>query len=512
MRFITTACLAMSLLLAGPLLAQEEHHHDHGADLGNVGKVKFVTSCSDAAQRDMSRAVALMHSFWYPEAEKSFRDAASADPACGMAWWGVAMANYHPVWQPPTPDELSKGADAARRAKEIGAKTERERAYIDAINAFYAGAATTPHAPRAAAYESAMQSVAAANPNDDEASIFYALSILGTASPNDKTYAKQKKAAEILLRVLPNEKEHPGVAHYIIHSYDYPALASQALPAARMYARLAPASPHALHMPSHIFTRLGLWDESIASNLASRQKAHDYVIAHDPGMTSFDELHAVDYLVYAYLQLGRDAEAKKYVDLTAAVKKIDNPNFAAAYAITAVPARYALERRQWKEAAALRVPTNMALDNFAYAEANVHFARAIGAARSGDLAVARDALQRLESLHQKLVDQKSMYWADQVEIQRLGAGAWMAHAEQKDDEALRLARSAADLEAGTEKHPVTPGAIIPARELLAEMLLETGRPADALAEVELDLATSPNRKNALLLRARAQTGLAALQK
>jgi hypothetical protein len=229
-------------------------------------------------------------------------------------------------------------------------------------------------------------------------------------------------------------------------------------------------------------------------------------------MSSFDELHAVDYLVYAYLQLGRDAEAKKYVDLAAAVKKIDNPNFAAAYAITAVPARYALERRQWKEAAALRVPTNMALDNFAYAEANVHFARAIGAARSGDLVVARDALQRLESLHQKLVDQKSTYWADQVEIQRLGAGAWMAHAEQKDDDALRLARSAADLEAGTEKHPVTPGAIIPARELLAEMLLETGRPADALAEVELDLATSPNRKNALLLRARAQTRLAALQK
>jgi hypothetical protein len=512
MRLITTACLAASLLFARPILAQEEHHHDHGADLGNVGKVTFVTSCNEAAQHHISRAVALMHSFWYPEAEKSFRAAASADPACGMAFWGVAMANYHPVWQPPTAGELQTGGEAARKAKEIGAGTERERSYIDAINAFYADAATTPHAVRAAAYESAMQSVAAANPNDDEASIFYALSILGTASPNDKTYAKQKKAAEILNRVLPNEQEHPGVAHYIIHSFDYPALASLALPAARMYARLAPASPHALHMPSHIFTRLGLWDESIASNLASRQKAHDYVSAHDPEMSSFDELHAVDYLVYAYLQEGRDAEAKKYVDLAAAVKKIDNPNFAAAYAISAVPARYALERRKWKEAAALTVPRNMALDNFPYAEANVHFARAIGGARSGDLAVAHDALNRLESLHQKLIDQKNAYWADQVEIQRLCAASWIAHADQKDDDALRLARSAAELEAHTEKHPVTPGAIIPARELLAEMLLEEGRPADALAEVELDLATSPNRKNALSLRSKAQTRVAALQK
>jgi hypothetical protein len=356
---VALACLAASLLLVCPVVAQHEHHHEDASDLGNVGKVNFVTSCNEAAQRNIGRGVALIHSFWYLEAEKSFRNAAKADPACGMAWWGVAMANYHPVWQPPTADELKAGGDAAIKAKEIGAKTERERAYIDAINTFYANAAATPHATRASAYESAMQSVAAANAKDDEASIFHALAILGTASPNDKTYAKQKQAAAILNRVLPNQKEHPGVAHYIIHSFDYPELASLALPAARTYAKLAPASPHALHMPSHIFTRLGLWDESIASNLASRQKAHDYVITHDPEMSSFDELHAVDYLVYAYLQQGRDADAKKYVDIAASVKKLDNANFAAAFAISAVPARYSLERRQWKEAAALSVPKTM---------------------------------------------------------------------------------------------------------------------------------------------------------
>lgn len=509
---LVTAFLAASLLLVHTALAQHEHHEHAAADLGNVGQVHFVSSCDETAQRDINRGVALIHSFWYAEAEKAFREAASADPTCGIAWWGVAMANYHPVWQPPTPDELKTGANAAAKAKAVAAKTDRERAYIDAINAFYADAATATHPARALAYESAMEKVAAAYPKDDEASIFYALSLLGTASPNDKTYTKQKKAAEILNRVLPNEKEHPGVAHYIIHSFDYPELAPLALPAARAYAKIAPGSPHALHMPSHIFTRLGLWDESIASNLASRQKAHEYVIAHDPEMSSFDELHAVDYLVYAYLQEGRDADAKKYVDLAAAVKKIDNPNFAAAYAISAAPARYAIERRQWKEAAALTVPSTISFEKFPYAEANIHFARAIGAARAGDLATARDAVARLELLHQTLVDQKSTYWADQVEIQRLAGAAWVARAEKKDDEALRLAQQATDLEARTGKHPVTPGAIVPARELLAEMLLEAGRPADALAEIDRDLATAPNRRNALWVRGRAQTLLTPKQR
>lgn len=496
---VAHALAAISLLVVPTLSAQ---HEDHQHDLGNVGKVNFTTSCNVAAQREITRGVALMHSFWYAEAEKAFREAAKADESCGMAWWGVAMTNYHPVWQPPNPRELRTGAEAAAKAKEIGAKTARERAYIDAIHVFYVGAEETPHPARALAYESSMEKLSTAYPDDDEASIFHALSLLGTASPNDKSYAKQKKAAGILNRVLPNEKEHPGVAHYIIHSFDYPELASLALPAARTYAKLAPGSPHALHMPSHIFTRLGLWDESIASNLASRQKAHDHVVQRDPRMSAFDELHAIDYLVYAYLQQGRDRDAKKYVDLAASVTTLDEPNFAAAYSLAAVPARYALERRQWKEAAALTVPKNISFEKFPYAEANVHFARAIGASRSGDLPTARDAVAHLASLHQTLIDQKNGYWADQVEIQRLAAAAWLAHAEKKDADALRLAREAAELEARTEKHPVTPGAIVPARELLAEMLLESGQPAEALTEIDRDLAGAPNRRNALLLRKR----------
>jgi tetratricopeptide (TPR) repeat protein len=512
MRFAATF-LTASLLLARPVAAQHEHHHDdHSHDLGNIGKVTFVTSCNEAAQREISRGAALIHSFWYVEAENSFRNAAKADPACGMAWWGVAMSNYHPIWQPPTPAELKTGVEAALKAKELGAKTERERGYIDAINAFYADAGSVPHGDRAAAFERAMQRVATSNADDNEASIFYALAMLGTASPTDKTYANQKKAAEVLTRILPLEKEHPGVAHYIIHSFDYAELAALALPAARTYAKLAPGSPHALHMPSHIFTRLGLWEESIASNEDSRKKASDYVKAKDPQMTSFDELHAIDYLVYAYLQLGRDAEAKKHLDTAATIKKLDNPLFQAAFAIAAVPARYALERRNWKEAAALTVPKTISFEKFAYCEANIHFARAIGGARSGNLAVARDAVAQLEALHRKLVEQKSTYWAGQVEIQHHAAASWLSHAEGKDEEALRLAMTAAELESKTEKHPVTPGAIIPARELLAELLLETGRAADALAEINRELTASPNRKNALALRARAQTQAAALRK
>jgi hypothetical protein len=504
---LTTAFAAACLLVVPSVFAQHEQHQHGPTELGNLGKVHFVSSCNEAAQRDITRGVALIHSFWYAEAEKAFRAAATSDEACGMAWWGVAMANYHPVWQPPIAEELRVGTEAAAKAKAIGAKTDRERAYIEAINAFYAGA-DAPHATRASAYESAMEKVAAANADDDEATIFYALSLLGTASPNDKAYTKQKKAADLLNGVLPKEQEHPGVAHYIIHSFDYPELASLALPAARAYAKIAPSSPHALHMPSHIFTRLGLWDESIASNQASRQKAHDYVVARDPEMSAFDELHAVDYLVYAYLQEGRDAEAKKYVDVAASVKKIDNPNFAAAYSISAVPGRYALERRQWKEAAALTVPKSISFEKFPYAEANIHFARAIGAARSGNLPIARDAIAHLESLHRSLVDQKSAYWAEQVEIQRSAAAAWLAHAKHEETEALRLAREAAAIEARTEKHPVTPGAIVPARELLAELLLETGHPAEALTEIDRDLASAPNRKNALWVRTRVQAAIA----
>ena len=495
---------AFVLFLAFPVVSDEPHsHHDHAApDLGNIGKAQIETSCNAAAQKEIDRGLALIHSFWYAEAEKSFRSAAASDAECGMAWWGVAMANLHPLWAPPTPSEMKTGREGAEKAAAVSAKTDREKAFIAAIGTFYGDADKLDHKTRMAAYEQAMAQVARDHPKDREASIFHALSLLGTADPKDKKYTQQRRAAEILNRVLPEEPEHPGVAHYLIHSFDYPELAELALPAARVYAKLAPGSPHALHMPSHIFTRRGLWDESIASNLASAEKARNYVRKVMPGASSFDELHAVDYLVYAYLQQGNVEEAKKLVDATAAVTKIDNPdNFAGAYAISAVPARFALERRQWKEAAALTVPSFVPWQKVPYAEANIHFARAIGAARSSNLDVARDALARLTAIRDALREQKNTYWAEQVEIQRLGAAAWLAHAEKNDEEALKSMRAAADLESSTEKHPVTPGAIVPARELLAEMLLETGKREDALVELQHVLKDAPNRRNPMQLAA-----------
>ncbi|MGH8176315.1 MAG: hypothetical protein ACREV5_08655 [Steroidobacter sp.] len=505
MRMLLTAILCAPLAL----FADDKHsQHDHGAhDLGNIGAAHLETTCNAAAQKEIDRGVTLIHSFWYSEAGKSFGRAAEADSQCGMAWWGVAMSNLHPLWAPPTPDELNAGREAAAKAKQINAKSQREQTFIQAIDTFYSDSDKLAHGARMLAYERAMADVASANPQDREAAIFHALALLGVASPTDKTYANQKKAARILNRVLPEQPEHPGVAHYLIHSFDYPALAELALPAARVYAKLAPGSPHALHMPSHIFTRLGLWDESITSNLASADKARRYVASTMPGAAAFDELHAVDYLVYAYLQQGEVEQARALVKRTADVTKMDNANhFAGAFAIAAVPARFALERREWREAAALTVPALIDWEKVPYAEANIHFARGVGAARSGQTDVARDAIARLAAIRQMLLDQKNSYWADQVEIQRLAAAAWLARAEKKSEEALKLMRTAVDLEATTEKHPVTPGAILPAREQLAEMLLDAGLRNEADAEIERVLREAPNRRNAMRLAAQVGQG------
>jgi tetratricopeptide (TPR) repeat protein len=506
-----SSILALALAASLPVLADDPHaHHDHGApDLGNIGKAHIDTSCNAAAQKEIDRGVALIHSFWYAPAEKSFRAAAAADPDCAMAWWGVAMSNLHPIWAPPVAAELKTGLEAAEKAKSLTAKTDREKVFVDAIHTFYAGSDKLDHKTRMAAYEAKMSSLAAAHPKDREAAIFHALALLGTADAKDKSYAQQKKAAAILNRVLPEEPEHPGVAHYLIHSFDYPELAELALPAARVYAKLAPGSPHALHMPSHIFVRLGLWDESIASNLASAEKARNFAKKMAPGAVAFDELHAVDYLVYAYLQQGDIEKAKKLVDMAAQVTRLDIPDqFAAAYAIGAAPARFALERRQWKEAAALPVPTVVSWAKVPYAEGNIHFARGIGAARSGDVAAARAAVTRLGEIRQLLLEQKNAYWAEQLDIQRQAVEAWIARAEKKDEDALKRMRAAADLESTTEKHPVTPGPIVPARELLAEMLLEVGKAKDAAAEVQRVLKDAPKRRNALELAARASAATA----
>ena len=428
--------IIIGFLCASALGAREVHEHQHDSS-EKLGRVNFPVSCSAAAQQQFNRAVALLHSFWYEEAEKVFTEVTVTDPSCAMGYWGVAMSNYHPVWAPPTPEELEKGSAAVKKAKSTGAKTERERDYIAAIEAFYKGSDKLDHRTRAVAFEKAMEQVHVRHPEDREAAIFYALSLLGTALPTDKSYANQKKAAEILNKVLPEEPEHPGVAHYIIHSFDYPQLAYLALPAARTYAKIAPSSPHALHMPSHVFTRLGLWEESIQSNLDSAAAAKSWVAKAHPGAASFDQLHAMDYLAYAYLQGAQDQKAKDIVDDASAMSKVDIENFAAAYAFAAIPARHALERRNWSEAATLKVhPATFPWDRFPFAEAITYFSRAIGAARTGNVSAARKDVEKLASLHNALVEAENEYWATQVEIQRQGAAAWLALAEGKNSSAF----------------------------------------------------------------------------
>jgi hypothetical protein len=488
--------------------AQEKHQHDHQHDPGErLGKVSFPVSCAKV-QDDFNRAVALLHSFWYAEAEKAFTDITKKEPQCAMAYWGIAMSNYHPIWAPPTPAELNRGRAAVEKAVSIGGKGEREKGYIAAIEAYYGDSDKLDHRTRSLAYEKAMERLHLANPNDHEAAIFYALALLGTALPTDKSYANQKKAADILNKIMPHEPEHPGIAHYVIHSFDYPQLAQLALPAARIYAKIAPSSPHALHMPTHIFTRLGLWQESIQLNTASADSAKRHVAKTHPGSGAFDQLHAMDYLVYAYLQGAQDRAAKRVLDEMSRIDKVDQEIFSAAYAFAAAPARYALERRRWKEAAALNLhPTNFPWQKFPYAEAIVYFARAIGAARGGDRAAARKDLDKLATIQKALADAREVYWASQVEIQRLSAAAWIAKAEGRSEEALKFMRSAASLEDSTEKHPVTPGAVIPARELLAEMLIEMNQYEQALGELETSLRSSPNRFNALYGMVRAAKSL-----
>lgn len=479
--------------------------HQHKHEMGEkLGRVNFSVSCNKAAQQQFTRAVALLHSFWYDEAAKGFLEATKSDPKCGMGYWGVAMSLYHPVWAPPLASELQQGIAATQKASAVGARTPRERDYIKAIGTFYRDTDKFDHRTRALAYEKAMEQLHLQYPKDDEAAIFYALSLLGTALPTDKTYANQKKAAEILNKVLVAEPEHPGVAHYLIHSFDYPALAPLALNAARSYAKIAPSSPHALHMPSHIFTRLGLWQESIESNIASAQAARNHAIKTAGNLGAKDELHAMDYLAYAYLQTAQDSKAKEIFDLTSRMNKFDEEIFQVAYAMAAIPARYTLERRQWSEAAALKVqPENFPWQKFSYAEAIIHFARAIGAARSGDRASAGKEVARLAGIQNQLTAAQETYWATQVEIQRRSAAAWLAHAFGQKEAALKLMRAAADLEDTTEKHPVTPGAIVPARELLGEMLLEQGDSKEALKEFEAAMLVSPNRFNGLYGAAKA---------
>ena len=489
------------VLVATSGLAAQQGHEGHGEHLG---RVRFPVSCNAEAQLRFERGVALLHSFWYEKAEDAFKDAVAADSTCAMGYWGQAMAILHPLWTAPAPAELGAGLAVADRGLAL-AKTPHERDYLQAIRSYYAEYATLDAKARLVAYSQAMDGVQRRNPRDREARIFYALSLiaLGQANATDTTFAFQKRADSILEPLFKAEPEHPGLAHYLIHTNDVPELAHLGLYAARRYAQIAPAVPHAQHMPSHIFTRLGLWDEDIVSNLRSAELARQFEEERHLNALWDQRGHAWDYLVYAYLQTGRDADAKRVVtrvDWVTAEYPVGS--LTNAYALAAIPARYALERGRWDEAVRLAVRP---APEWRAAEAITHFARALGAARGGDTALARAEVAALGEIEQALgaAGGQQAYWAGQVKIQQLAAGAWLARAAGDATEAVRQATAAADIEDVTQKHPVTPGAVLPARELLGDLLLELNRPADAARAYEALLRQAPGRARSLFGLARA---------
>ncbi len=510
MRF-RKACLStvMALVVVASALA-DEHQHSHFGNMERLGRVHFPISCTPAAQKQFDVALAMLYSFWFEESGKAFAAVADTDPHCAMAWWGVAMSDWHQLWTPPDKKTLEAGQAAVEKARSIGARTERENAYIAAIASYYQDYDKLDQGTRAAAYEKSMRELRARYPDDHEAAILYALALLATAPATDKTYAHQKQAGAILEKINAQEPNHPGLTHFIIHSYDNPVLAAQGLAAARAYARIAPDVPHALHMPSHIFVRLGYWQEAISSNLASAAAARDYEIReHLPG--PWDErLHAMDYLAYAYLQSGREDEARRVAEEASILTDPQGPEPKAWYALAAIPARFAVERRYWAGAAVLTPRTG----TWPAAEAITWWARALGAGHLGDVDAVRVDLDKIEAMKKTLLaakDATSHYWAGQVEVQRREVAAWLAHLEGKDGPALDLMRSAAELEDLSEKSPMTPGPVVPARELLADFLLELNQPAAALTEYETSLKSAPNRFHALYGAARAaeQAGRAA---
>jgi hypothetical protein len=499
---------SLSLPLSAPAGAVEAAAGKAGAPPTasgeRVGTVSFPVSCNAAAQERFVRAVAILHSFWYEEAEKAFAAVAAADPACAMAWWGVAMSHWHPLWDSPTAAALAAGAAAVAKAEAAQAKTERERGYIAAIAVFYKDSGKLDHKSRALAYEAAMANLHQTYPDDRESAIFYALALDATALPTDKTFAKQKQAAAILEPIFAAQPNHPGTAHYLIHSYDSPPLAESGLPAARRYAGIAPSVPHALHMPSHIFTRLGYWQESIDTNRRAAEAGQAYAkVAFGEGVAWDQSLHAMDYLAYAYMQTAQDKKARACVDAIVGFAKATPDSLAAAYAMAAIPARYAVERHNWAEATRLDPPKALnASSKFAWTTAMIAYARALGEAHTGDLAAAKVEIDKLAATRDALRG-KSRYWSDQVEVERLSAAAALAAAEGRHDDAVRGLRAAADLADAMDKSNVTPGDIVPPRELLGDLLLELGQPKAALAEYQRSLATAPNRFRSLYGAAKA---------
>ncbi len=491
-----------SVVLWCSFAAAQTHKHTKE----EIGEVNFpITTTRPETQEAFNNAVALLYSFAYADALRAFEEITFTEPSCAMAYWGIAQSLFHPVWEEiPTPEYVKAAQNAIRSANNVGIKTEREKDYINAIGIIYLDVEKSDYRARVLEYEKAMETMYRKYPDDREAAILYALTLDATALKTDKSYEKEKKAGQILLKIFAEQPNHPGVVHYIIHAYDYPPLAALALDAARKYAKIAPAVPHALHMPSHIFVRLGLWEDDIESNIASAKAAEEHARKIDKANNSFDALHAWDYMMYGYLQIAQDKEAERLLDTVKGVHKIDRANFAAAYALSAIPARFALERRNWKSATSLTVqPEDFPWDRFPFFVAMTYFAKGMGAARIGDVDAAHAAIEKLKSLQKATLVVKEAYWANQVDILAKSLLAWTMHAEGKNDEALKTMRMAADLENATDKSPVTPGALIPQRELLGDLLLELNQPKEALVEFETSLALAPNRFNGIAGAARA---------
>ena len=477
----------IAIVAASPIAAQHEQHGGKEA----LGRVSFPTSCAAAVQPEIDRAVAMLHSFWFDATHKAFDKIAAADPSCAVAHWGVAMTMWgNPfVRQPIPPERQKEGLAAVERAAALASRvTHREQMYIDAAAALWRDAEKLDHLARLARHEEAMKALYEAHPEDPEAAMFFARAVIANAPPTDLEFRRQLYAATLLEPLFQKQPEHPGLAHYIIHTFDSPKLATHGLAAAKRYAAIAPAAPHALHMPSHIFTRLGYWDESIETNRRSAAAEPDSNAA----------VHPNDYMVYAYLQQGRDAEAWRVI---ARSRELTDRYYGGilGYNGVAMTARYALERSAWKDAASLPLVSKAA----PFVEAVPRFARAVGAARSGNTAQANAEIAALAALRDSLKARNDPYWATIVDAQRLAASAWVARAEGKNDDAVRLARQGAELEETVEKHPVTPGPLLPARELEGDLLMELGRPADALRSYEMTLAREPRRARALFGAARA---------
>src|SRR5438067_2307451 len=488
-------------------------------DLRAAGKIEFPISGAAGVRPEFERGVALLHSFFYEEARRIFTGMAQKDPNCAMAQWGIAMTWWHPIWTPPTPEEMKAGTAAIDKATEMirpaeRDATDRERRFIAALSAYYHaadGPATGPvgqscHGPvgsreRALAYEKEMRGLAQKYPDDMEAQTFYTLAILavGYATPNDTTLSKQLEAAGILEKLRAKNANHPGITHYLIHSYDYPALAKRGLSAAQVYASIAPWVPHALHMPSHIFTRLGMWEESVAANTASAEASRAYAKVRHREATEAEELHALDYAAYSYLQEGEDNKAKEIVDFAATVRKT-NPEmeFTAAYALAAIPARYALERNDWAGAAALAIPNVPHWSSFPFMEALIEYAHALGRAHTGDLDGARKAIARMRQLREATTDVKFDYFKNHLDLQIKTASAWVTYGRGKKEEAVEALRKTADAEDILGKHPVSPGALVPVREQLGGLLLELGQAKEAQIEFEAELKIYPGRFRGLL--------------